>query len=494
MTVDFTHGYQPPGVYVEEEATPLVNSTGLPETLVAIVGPAQGYQRLTQQVALTTVGVTLSKQGIDLTSIVVTRVDDGSTVDPADYTATASGPLTNRDYTTLLENAGGDTPSGDLVFVAYQYTSPAYYGVQRYDNYEDVKDAFGEPLNLTVQASGDTAYQAVLSPLSLAAKIAFENGAGDLVLVATTPPAPGDTTANQKSTSHRAALVAAFTKIETQYGVNVVVPLTDGIVTADAAGVATDLLTHINRASLDGFYRTGVIGFDPSVTTAPDTLLANGAFANKRIMVAYATASGMQFYNGGSNQTLSLGHQYLAAAYAGRMSALPVQKSLTRETIRSFAGVAGVPLSNVSKDQYAAAGIAITEVNRQGSLVVRHGVTTDVSSINTREMSVVRARDAMITLVQTGTENAGLIGGNIDDDTPMAVKSVVAGLLDYAKTSGTIRDYTDLKVRQASVDPSVIEVKFAYLPAYPINYIVISFSINVATGETIDQTNNATIV
>ncbi len=57
-------------------------------------------------------------------------------------------------------------------------------------------------------------------------------------------------------------------------------------------------------------------------------------------------------------------------------------------------------------------------------------------------------------------------------------------MLEHAVLTGTIVAYTGLAVRQRSLDPTVIEVKFSYLPAYPLNYIVISFSVNVATGAT----------
>jgi hypothetical protein len=491
---DFGHGYTPPGVYIEESDTPLVTTTGVPPMLVALIGQSAGFQTHVEQVPLSNLAVRLDHQGIDSTSITLTRADTGAPVPGSDYATAASGPLTNRDYyLDLTRTAASALTDGTLVNVFYRYTDPAFFTPKTYDNYEDVKDAYGEPLNLSPQTPGDPTYQAITSPLSLAAKIAFENGAGQLVLVATTPPAATDTTSAARSTAKRNALASAYAKIATNYNISVVVPITDGILAADAAGVATDLRTHLENASADGYLRTGIIGFDPTVTatTAPDMLLASGGFKSKRINLAFASPSGMSFYNGGSNQTLSIGHQYLAAALAGRRGRLAVAKALTRETLRSFAGLAGTPLSNTLKNQYAAAGVLIVEVDRQGALSVRHDVTTDVTNVNSRESSVVRGRDAMVVLLQTGTEAAGLIGQPIDDTTTLSVKSVISGLLDHAVLTGLVVATTDLAVRLRSTDPSVIEVKFAYRPAYPLNYIAVSFSINVATGETEDLTDTA---
>ena len=480
MTVDFTHGYQPPGVYIEEDPTPLVSSTGLPPIRVAIVGRSLGHQTRTQQITLGADAVRLTSRGIDAASVEVRNVADNSVLAAGEVqvTATTAGPEGAKDYYTDVALAvGASTPEGTAVWVTYNYVAPDYFNPRTLDNFEDVKALYGTPLNLAPAAIGDAAYQSVVSPLSLAAQFALVNGAAEIVCV------PLDLASDATSAAVKTALSVAYAKISSDYAVSIVVPLTDGVASADAAAVGLDLQSHVFSASNDGFLRTAVLGFDTGVTTAPDTVVSSGGVKSKRVMLAYASAGGLQIYNGSTNQSVTVGHQYLAAAYAGRMAALPVQKSLTKEQILGFAGLAGTPLSNALKNQYAQGGVAVAEVDRVGRLVVRHGLTTDRTNINTAEMSVVRARDTMVTLLQNGVDQSGLVGQPIDVDTPLNVKSVVAGLLEYAVTNGVFISYTDLAVRQASTDPSVIEVKFAYRPAYPLNYILISFSINVTTGD-----------
>lgn len=481
---DFRLGYNAPGVYVEEVNTPVISVTGVPPTLVAILGPSQGFFRHVETVTLTgVVAVRLAKKGIDTASVVVTRVDTSAVAAAADYTLTTVGTLATRDYSVDVVRSGTSTlPTPVTVTVAYRYTPPDYFEPKRFENYEDVKDSYGEPLNLNAPVAGQP-YIQIPSPLSLAAKVAFENGADELVLVATTPP-PAAATPTQVSASLRAALVAAYAKIVSNYAINIVVPVTDGIVEADASGALVELRAHLEAASNDGFFRTGVVGFDPGFAAAPDQILGTSGARSKRITFPYVSASGLNFYNGGSNQTLSLGNQYLSAALAGRRAGVPIQKSLTREVIRSFAGVAGAQPTNSQRNQYAAAGIAVCETDRLGRLVVRHDVTTDnAGGINNSEASVVRARDALVTLIQVGTDEASLVGQPIDDDTLLAVKGVMAGLLETAKGERIIVGYTDLVVRLRVTNPTVVEVRFAYRPAYPLNYIVISFAVNVATGE-----------
>jgi hypothetical protein len=46
-----------------------------------------------------------------------------------------------------------------------------------------------------------------------------------------------------------------------------------------------------------------------------------------------------------------------------------------------------------------------------------------------------------------------------------------------------IRDYQDLKVRQMETLPDVIEVRYAWLPAYPLNYIVVRYAVTLPSGD-----------
>lgn len=481
-----TGGYSPPGVYVQETPTTQVTSTGIPPADVAIVGPGIGYQTYTEQVTITQDGVPLAQQGIDTASVVVVRADTQATLTvSADYTVTKDSGSGQTYQTSVAWVQGGALTADTLVTVTYTYTNPDYYTPRVLDNYGDVKAIFGEPLALAAPTAGDSSYVPVTSPLSLAAKIAFENGAGELILCAATPPDSSLTDQAQISAAKRTALADAYAKIATDYSASIVVPVTDGLQNTDTAGAGNDLRAHVESCSADGYYRIGLLGFDPAVTTAPDTIISSGSFADARMVFAYASASGMSYYNGAANQNLTLGHQYLAAAYAGLLSSLPVQQGITRQLIRSFSGIAGTPVSNSLKNRYATAGVAVTETDRLGNTVCRHGITTlGPSNITSGEISLVRTGDYLLQLVQIGTEQAGLIGTPINQGTPDAIKSVVAGLLEHASTIGAILGYTGLAVRQQSVNPSVMEVAFSYQPAYPINYISIVFSIDTTTGLT----------
>lgn len=481
MAVDFS-SYLPPGTYVDEKQSTLATVSGLPPTLVAIVGPSAGAQTASEQVSLASVAAVLTNRGIDQTQVTVTTAS-GQVLAVSEYTLTTTGDIPSRNYyTNIALAAAAVTPAGTQVVVSYKFIDPNFYAPKTFIDFNDVKAAYGEPLNLVPPVAGATSYTAITSPLSLAAKLAFDNGAAQVLLVATTPAPVAATTATAISASNRSAISDAYAKIEQNYSAGVLCPLTDGIITADAPGVGTDLKNHLDLATKDGFPRIGMLGFEAAVTTIPTVLLNSGGFRFKRLVLNYCVPGGMAYYSGAINRYLALGHQYLAVAAGGRLSASPPQQGLTAQPLNSFSGFSGAPLANRDKDAYAAAGVCITEVDRNSQVVVRHGLTTDVTSINTREISVIRGRDAMISLILNGLHQAKLIGSPVTVNTPISIKSVVSGFLEYSVSQGVILSYKNLLVRQQSIDPSVIEVVFSYAPIYPLNYIAISFGIDLTAG------------
>jgi hypothetical protein len=244
------------------------------------------------------------------------------------------------------------------------------------------------------------------------------------------------------------------------------------------------------EASNEGNYRVGILGLDKGATVDPLTSVTS--FRSPRMVMAYPNR--LHYYHGFRNLTTEVSGYYLAAAYAGRLASQPVQTPLTKKEIDGFSGFPADLLQTMTmtrKNALSDGGVAVTEFARSSGnrMVVRHGTTTDRTNVQTRELSLVRAKDALVNLLYETIDSSGLIGGYITEDTPAAITAVMTGVLESAKQNDVIVDYTGLAIRQRTVDPSVMEVKFAYRPAYPLNYIVVSFSIDTSTGQTtIDDT------
>lgn len=475
--VDFS-AYQPPGVFVEETASTLVSVGGVNPSVVAVVGPSIGYRTATETVTLTgTDAVSLSNLGINLATGFVVQSASGVTYAATDYTLTAEagedGDISETaDNTTTIARSGASTiGDGDTVYVTYRYTDTTYFQALRATDLDQVSAVYGEALDLTTNA--------IISPLTFAAKFAFDNGAAEVVCVATTGSA---------SLTTIEELAAAYAVLNTEPDANLVVPLPVGIsgtdaVPGNAANVGAGLLTFIQAQEALGIYRVGIVGMEKTVTIDPSSLV--DSYRSKRMMHAYPNR--MNYYNGASNTTIEVPGYYLAAAYAGRFAANVVAKPLTKERVRGFSGIPATVLSTMTasqKNSWSNLGVAVTELTQSNTLLVRHGTSTDRSSVVTREVSIVRARDALVNLLQSTLDSSGLIGSYITTETTTRIAGVIEGILETAKYQEYIVDYSDVKVRQISTEPSVIEVKFRYKPAYPLNYIVVSFSVNTETGET----------
>jgi hypothetical protein len=137
VALDFSRNYSPPGVYIEESDTSLVSVTGVPPTLIALVGPARGFQTNTEQfVFVDDPGTRLSKKGIDTDSVVVTVAGTGTAVDPGDFTLDKANDNGGQDYDLdLTAAASPDTDLGTVLFITYQYTDPEYYDPKFFENF-----------------------------------------------------------------------------------------------------------------------------------------------------------------------------------------------------------------------------------------------------------------------------------------------------------------------------------------------------------------------
>lgn len=473
MSLDFAT-YRPPGTYIEETQSPVTNRVGTAPTLVALIGPSVGYRTYSETLTLTdTTPVSVTKLGGSTGSVRVTSLDGSITYQLSTDFSVAATVGDDNNALTVTDNGmtvtrinNGAIPSPGVVRVNYQYADSAYYDAVKVGDFELVKDLYGEPFDPTTGV--------ITSPLSMAAKVAFENGAQELVLVATT----GTTTVTSD------AIAAAYAKIANLHEVGVVVPVTAGIsVGSNLNSVASDLVNHCNITADGGFFRIGIMGAETGFTGDPTTLAT--AANSARCMVAWPNK--LLYYNPFSSQAVEIGGQYLAAAYAGRLVSQSVQEGLTRKGVSSFAGIASSALQTMSrsnKDAWSNGGVAVTELTRQNTLIVRHGTSTKTSSTATREVSITRAKDRMVQLIQDSIDSAQLVGSPITQTSVTQIKAIVQGALENCKNAGVIIDYTSLAGRSKPGDPQVIEIKFQYKPAWPLNYILISFSIDTTTGTT----------
>ena len=496
MTIPSFTTYQPPGVYVEDVSTPIVVPTLVPSQVVTLVGPALGYRSAAQSLLISaSTGVALIYKGVFTTAQsgppaiaapVVTTLSGGVLAVGVDYNlTTVADPSGNSGLaiTSITRVPGSvNVADGQQVTIVYNYADASYFNPQVFSDYQSVINAYGLPFLSTAPTTPNASQ--VSNPLTVAAMVAFANGATDLICVALNP---ADGTLEQQ-------FISAYAKVASNLACTIVVPVfTDdlspqsGTVAAYSSLLANDLNTAMVAAYNNGYPRMGFFGLprNYSESDKPVTTFAAG-LASKRTVVSYPEV--VLMFNSATNQAFQASGCYLAVALAATLSSLPINTGLTGQTLNGFVGLTQAEVAAMTTafmNSLAAAGVSICSLNYQGVLTCRQGLTTNTSAINFAEISMVRQSDNLLIAVQQGLQGSGLIGGPITQDTVTTVSEAITGVLEAAIGNSVIVDYTNLSVQQQtypSGNPTVIAVSFQYLPAEPLNYITVTMSVDLSNG------------
>lgn len=490
MTLVSFSQYQAPGVYVESQTTSLIAPAGVPTSTVTIVGQARGYQIATETLALNLTPKALKNKGVlpdidvDTPNPVVTKLDGTVLVEDTDYEL-VRGAGANDSTTIARVSTSTEIANGDLVTVSYRYSDGSYYAPKYFEDYTSVENIYG-PALIGPPGPENPDDSQVYSPLSLAARLAFENGAAAVLLVAVEP-----TTVDFNLTTR---FNQAYAKIASRPEVTLLVPLftqqagqTANQYSTSIPGLMSALRTHCVAAAQAGYGQIAFVGLDTNyeddAVPFDEVAVAN---SQKRIVLAYPNR--LNFFNASLSQSTEIGGPYLAAALAGLQAAQAPNRGLTRLQVFGFSGIPTDLLTEQTvafKNNLSSSGVSVIEVGRSNRLQVRHGVTTDVTDILTQEISITRSQDALYRLVYEGVESAGLVGEPITNDLTIRVKGILTGLLESAVADLVIAEWVDLQVRQqqqSTGNPTVVECQFTYRPFLPLNYITVTFAMDLTTG------------
>jgi len=470
MTAPNFSRYVPPGVYTQSVPGPSVGISTLTPSAVGIFGTTVGFRNFTDVfvVPADSAGPTpvafgpLTKLGAQSASIVVTDVNTGVVyVRNTDYTLIQNnGPdtlaNTNDDSFTITRILGGALLAGATVRVTYKYTDATFFNATIFTDTFDLQDAYGPAFD----TSGN-----LTSPLTLAGQLAFANGATEIVAVAV---------------SYSGSPVLS----DYQTALNKLLDVEDVAVVVPATGLSTlyaSVSSHVNLQSQNGMERRAIVGADGSVTTvASATRITQAqAIANRRVM--YVSPSAIKYFSTAANLEVTIGGYFMAAAVAGVAVSQGVAMPLTRNFLTGFTTIPEV-MSETTKNNEATAGICVIEQTRTGQIRVRHGVTTDPTSLYTREWTITGQEDRLAISIRNYLDNSGIIGSVISSTTLASVKGQVIGALGILKDNGDIQDWRNVQTRQLVSKPDVVQVQFEWQASIPLNYILVRYSIDLTTG------------
>jgi hypothetical protein len=258
--------------------------------------------------------------------------------------------------------------------------------------------------------------------------------------------------------------------------------LTDG----DVLSIIQTVQTHINFQDQNNQFVVGIYGEDStngvraqsSALQSHAQTLGAGLLPERQVLISpgsFKSASAV----GGS--PIDIGGQYVAASAAGMLAARPIQTPLTRKSINRITDVNDFR-SETDKNADAQSGLFVVH-KKSGVIQVRHSLTTAVSDANNRELSVVRSKHFMIESIRN-TLDQQVVGQVIaDQNAPFTVQTTVQGVLENLMILGAIVGYSGLGARSLAPSyPTVIEVRFNYAPAYPLNYIQIVFALDLTAA------------
>jgi len=170
---------------------------------------------------------------------------------------------------------------------------------------------------------------------------------------------------------------------------------------------------------------------------------------------------------------------FLTAAKAGQVAGNLPSAPLTNFAISGFTKVTGTNdrYTETQLNQIAYGGNDIIVQEGEGSpLVSRHQLTTDMTSIEVREQSIVKAIDFCAKFIRGGLRN--FIGKyNITETFLDTISAVVQGQLRYLSDNGVIAGGDLNNIVQDTTNPDTVLVDITLEVLYPCNYIRITLII-----------------
>jgi hypothetical protein len=500
--------YQVPGVYVTQSGTALtaINPTNL-NVLFLVDQPVAGANTDTFNNVVAASGITIGQLSIPMVNnttsgtystysgYTVTWVS-GSTTVTGTYgvnfaVSTPSGSPFSFITTSGVSAAASALPSG-TVSVTYGHNWGAY---GTYYNFNSLSTALGAAVSGT----------SISSPATLAAQLAFQNGANTVQVLpvarvsssGTLPATTYDWTRSFSTTGtgNDPTYLASFSSVD------VVVPLygfvntsgTQTVTPFTSGTVAYALASYLANQSLIGNYQRAFVGVDGTagqVTSSGLQALASGfgnTSAGTRVSLVFPSTinynPGLSTLTGLTNVNFNIPGYYLAAALAGTfVGQADVMVPITNKIVAGFNYIPNQIGLNDAATNYLPYGITTAYQKRDGNIYVLQGLTTNVTNWLTQEISLNAIGDRLAGNISQALNSSQLIGGPLTQQTVSTALSTVQATLIQAKTEGLIQSYQNLTYSLATPNPTTVYITFQYSPTYPINYIQVTFSLNTATG------------
>ena len=357
--------------------------------------------------------------------------------------------------------AGSTAPrAGEVYYASYTHAVPStQFDPTLFVDSKDVKAFYGAESTST-------------GKITIAANMALENGAPAVMCV----QVDGNEAVGANWTT-------ALNKLKKKSSIAYIVPVTSGSAIQNLVIAHCDIESNPNI----GHERSCIIGADTTVTDVGGFVTKATALANKRVIFVAPDADVSRLASSGTS--LTLGGEYIAASLSGLITGQAnVISPVTGKQIVGFT-IPDDQFEPYDMNRMAVVGVCVI-YSKVGVIKVRHAITTDPTSANTSEISVVSADD-MVRRITRDKLDAAYIGKGIviTESTPAAVAATVKAIWSSLVRDGLISSYgtkndpttgeVPITAAQDSAEPTRINVTGSVKFLYPLNYINVEFYIYV---------------
>jgi hypothetical protein len=392
------------------------------------------------------------------------------------YTANKADFAVTTDYTFTPGTSGSDkinwTETGKSPAPGEKYTviytcnvDNTQYQPRLVYTLDDIKKYYGTDIKTEEGTKAD------VNPIALGLRIALAAGISPVHALQIAPATAGsavDAADYQSALDTYAKFVSTIWRI---------VPMD----LDDAINAVID--NHVRFCSTfdERLERTAIYGKSHSdFSTFNDLNTAIGGYAssksNRRIIVPYPDQATMLLDDGIYH---TLGAPFIAAAIAGLQAAMPVQQSLTRARIGIFNELKGFNMTRTQKNTLAANGVMVLEqpFGPGTDIIIRHGLTTDMSSVQAKENSILAVEDFCAKYLRSIADK--YIGQyNITPDTISRIKGSLSTAIAQLINDGVIVDGKVQSLAQDVDNPDTLLISVRIQPPYPCNYINITLYVD----------------
>lgn len=359
--------------------------------------------------------------------------------------------------TAILEtyDKGGAEPNvSDYYYITYDYAKTDF-STKIFTRFSDVQAEYGD-------LSPD-------NPLTLAAFLLFTNGAAIVAL----KQVPKSTDGSNAAPS---VYIQAVTELERPLAgglrPDIILPLTG------SGSVFSALVQscEVQSSPRNRQERRCLFGL-PSGTRPRDAEQIARGLASERAIVVYPDVAIMRLQDEtGTPSNFAVDGFYLAAAVMGVQvtPAFDVAEPLTNKTIAGFERL-GRSLGEPEMNSLATSGVTVLQ-DRTPSIVIRHGLTTNLNSVLTATPSIIAIKDFVqkrSRAVLSRFIGQKFLLGRVQD-----VENTMTALLNSLVEAQILTAFAGVKATPDASDPTTLRVEAFYSPVFPLLYIPITFTIS----------------